>query len=352
MGKNKKLLSLLSLLFLAIAFILFYYFFLQYSNRPSDNKKSVIQEEAEDNLSDKYDLLYNQAEIAIIDGDERSADFRLARYFNWAVKNNEVSQALDNITPLLKDYKLSSPTSFISGKYDSKFISWFVSSTYEMWDFNEENQDSIMEDDITFQLAGIKDDKYFAIIFGSRPYVEGWNLISDESQQVAILILGDTNEEKLYLAVGEIGENNNEATKTNGKIEIELGGFLQHIWQPEFFDLENDGIPEVWVRYNTTTADGFMQELAIYKTKNDGELYLFKRFTGNAEGIARRINNNQIEVGEGVAGDARESHLNFSKFRFTVWEFRNGSFLKKSEEITPHILLSDKWKEYYEINKF
>lgn len=312
------------------------------------NKQTVNQNQI--SQQDKYQFFYNKVETSIKQKDEKTADFWLARYFSLAYNTDQVHDATDNLIPLLNEYKVSSPTSFLSGKYDTEFISWFVNAPYGLWDFNEVNQGLDMDTDISFQFAAVKDGNYVALVYGGYPYLEGRNIIDlpDSGTQTAILVLGNPDKE-LYLYAGETEEGSNEAAKSYGIIEIDLGeNPLQYIWQPEFYDLDDDNIPEIWVRYNKTTADGFIQELAIYKIKNNNELYLFKKFTGKAEGIARRVNGNQVEVGEGIAGSSSEGHLNYSKFRLETWEFKNGVFRKITEKTIPHILLGSDWSDYYE----
>jgi len=293
--------------------------------------------------AEKYQFFYNKAEEGIKQEDERRTDFWLARYFGLAVNNDETDLIFSNLSPLFGGYKVSKPTTLISGHYDTDFLNWFIYSTYEMWDFNEKENGLEMDDNITLQLSGAQDDYYVAVVFGGHPWLEGRQMVGGDRGEntVAILVLSDPAE-KIYLSVTESSNK-----KTYSKIELETTGLsLQHIWEPEFFDVDGDQKPEIFVRYNLATADGFTQVLAIYKVKNN-EVVLLKKFEGKSEGLARISEDGVIEVGEGLGANG-ESHLSFSKFKLTAWEFKNGDFRKKSEKIIPHILLNSSWTDYYE----
>lgn len=351
--KREKNIALFVLALVLFAAGVFYWKFNADKRVVNKNESPAAEQTANQQNSisaeDKYRFFYNKIEENIKQENEKTADFWLARYFSMAYYNNKVHEAISNLAPLLIDYKVSSPISFLSGKYSPEFISWFAKSSYGLWDFNEENQGLDMQNNISFQLAGAQDGKYIAVIFGGYPYLEGRSVIGlpDGEIPTVILALSDLDE-KIYLHAGETEEGGDKETKSYGKIEINLeGNQLQYIWQPEFYDLDNDNIPEIWIRYNKATADGFVQELAIYKIK-DNNLSLFKKFTGEAEGIARRVNGNQVDVGEGVASGEGEGHLSYSKMRLETWGYENGVFRKKAENIISHILLDDSWVDYYE----
>lgn len=354
---------------LAVAFVLagiFYWGFdtdksiFKKNEAPSETPKeeqAAIQTVAQE---DKYGLFLAKADESLEQKDNKKANFWIARFFSSASKDGMIGFIFEYISPLLKDYNFAPPVSFLSGKYDHDFLGWFIYSTYPMWDFNDNGQDVKAYEDTTFQLAGVKDGNYAAVVFGSHPMLETWSFVGatdDNGGTVSLTaVLGDP-EEKMYLSVAELEEKINEQTgiyddkKAYDKIEIDLSGRpLQHIWDPEFYDLDKDGLPEIFIRYNATGADGFVQELAIYKIEGD-KLVLFKKFTGSTEGIARRINDNQIEVGEGVLGSDSEGHLGFSKFRLETWEYKNGFFSKISKKIIPHILLSGIWQDYYNLTE-
>lgn len=123
--------------------------------------------------------------------------------------------------------------------------------------------------------------------------------------------------------------------------------FLHYIWPIEFHDLNGDKAPEIWIRYIMAWADGFSQRLDIYQIKDDKELILLKRFEGNAEGIARRLKNGFIEVGEGFTNKEATGHQYYDQRHIQTFEYRNGDFIKISEKDVPHILWNTDWTKYY-----
>lgn len=94
-------------------------------------------------------------------------------------------------------------------------------------------------------------------------------------------------------------------------------------------------------------TDGFSQRLDIYQIKDDKELILLKRFEGNAEGIARRLKNGFIEVGEGFTNKEATGHQYYDQRHIQTFEYRNGDFIKISEKDVPHILWNTDWTKYY-----
>lgn len=306
---------------------------------------------------DKYSYFFSKASESLEQNDKKGANFWLARYISSASNDEMLGFVFEYIYPLIDNHNFAPPISYLSGKYDTDFLGWFIYSTYPMWDFNDGEPEIKMSEDITFQLAGIKDGNYAAVVLGSHPMLETWSFIGlPDNENVALTSVLGNPEEEIYLSVAELEdkineqENHYDDKKSYDKIEIDLGGHpLQHLWEPDFYDLEGDGLPEIFIRYNKANASGFEQDLDIYKIKNDRELYLFKKFTGESEGIARRAGD-KIEVGYGKGKDG-EGHLNFSAFILENWVYKNGDFIKQSEQEIPHILLSSVWQEYYDLGE-
>ena len=106
------------------------------------------------------------------------------------------------------------------------------------------------------------------------------------------------------------------------------------IWPVEFYDLDKDGIPEIWVRLNLLAAVDYLQVLKVYKIKN-GAVKLFKEFQG-ASGMAKRIGGNRVEVVNWAVSDRPGiAHLNFDLYQIEIWEYKNGEFVKVSEKRVP-----------------
>lgn len=287
-----------------------------------------------------YSTLYQKASQAIEKNNEQEADFYLARYAGASLLDENSKKTMSDLYPLLKSYKVSAPTAFISGRYSKDFIDWFIDGSHSQWGRTEDEDINIKNRSFTVAAGSNKD--YFAAIVGS-PYLEGWSIIKGDDIKTAILTLIDYRQ-KPYIAVAK---RNNSASKSRAeKTYLELDEHhIQYVWPIEFHDLDGDGKDELWVRYNKAWADGFSQELSIYRIK-DGKLELIKKFEGEAEGIARRLEGNKIEVGNGFS-DKSVGHMGYDQHHLETWEYKNGKFTKISERDVPHVLWSKEWEKYY-----
>ncbi len=86
--------------------------------------------------------------------------------------------------------------------------------------------------------------------------------------------------------------------------------------------------------------------MAVYKIKDDSEIVLLKQFSGEAEGIASRLDGHKVEVGTGFT-DKNVGHIGFDQTHLEIWEYKDGKFVKTSEKNIPHILWNKSWDEYY-----
>lgn len=299
---------------------------------------SCVAVYAEVNNLDVYlDTIYKKAEQAIVKEDIKKADFWLARYLGFTVFNNKTEKSINDLFSLFEKRGGLAPTSFISGVYDREFLEFFIHGSHLQWRIAEAG---ISEDENWFEVETNIGDKY-AVALRICPRLEGWLIIKKE-QEKAILTLG----ENPYIISGIV--NNGRTVKDYGRFYIDTQGrFIQHFWEPEFHDLDNDNIPEIWIRYNAAQANGFSQVLDIYKIKDDKELILFKRLEGLREGIARRLKDGRVETAEGFAESSNKGHLGYDKHRIKTWEYKRGKFIKVSEKVAPHILHSAEWKRYY-----
>ena len=300
--------------------------------------RSVYTEETRNNSY--YEMLYKNAEELIKQGNEEKADFYLAKYMGVSLLDKITGKHFTDLNPLFEKYKVSKPISFISGQYSEDFMKWFVMSSYAQWGFDDDGD--IDAKDQSFELVSNGDEKYFATIIGS-PYLEGWYHMVGGKTKILVMALVDFKR-KPFLTVGE--HKNGVPKKMFDDIPLDIEGHpLQHIWPIEFHDLDNDGVSEIWLRYNKAWGSGFSQELAIYKIENN-QLVLFKKFEGLAEGIARRLDDGRIEVAEGFS-DTGNGHMGYEKHRIEIFECKDGNFVKLSERIVPHVLWTDDWQEYY-----
>jgi hypothetical protein len=289
-------------------------------------------------LESQLSQIYKKAEDATVKGDILQSDFWMARYMGLTELNKMTKRAPRDLLPLFKKRADLEPKAFISGKYDEDFIDFFVRAVRTLWRGAEKG---VAMGKRQFIVQAFKDEHYFVEILAS-PELEEWAILKKPSV-VAVLPLGSN----LEIFSGLI--KNGSPIKHFNKVAFNIGEGSIYIWPVEMHDLDGDGTPEIWIRYMKAWADGFSQELAIYKIKDNSELVLLKEFSGEAEGVARRLDGNKIEVGTGFTDNA-VGHLGFDQTHLEEWEYKNGKFLKTSEKDVPHILWSKNWYNYYNVD--
>jgi len=287
-------------------------------------------------LDKQLEQVYASAEKATAQGNIEQSDFWMARYMGLTAMAENTSKGYPDLIPLFKKREDLKPTAFISGKYDDSFIEFYARGTCSMWGAPDEAVDQEKRE---FIVQSYSDDHYYVEITAS-PRLENWSILK-QPVVVAVIPLGI----KPVIHSGKL--ENGKAIKHFKEMPFDIGeSFVHYVWAPEMHDLDGDGIPEIWIRYIKAWADGFSQELAIYKIKDDGELALMKQFSGEAEGIARRMDGNKVEVGTGFSNES-VGHLGFEKTHLETWEYKDGAFVKTSEKDVPHILWTKDWEKYY-----
>ncbi len=290
-------------------------------------------------LDKKLEGIYKKAEAAIAAGDIEVSDFWMARYMGLTFSAEGTKKNYSDLFPLFQRRKdLSGATALISSKFSDDFISFFMLGMHEFWGIPDKG---VREDDKEFAVLGDAHGDYFAQWIIS-PRLETWNLMR-ENRIAAIPLI--SSEKPAFVVAGKLEDGKPDVYFPNVNINSD-GRFLHYVWPIEFHDLDNDGIPEMWLRYNEAWATGFSQTLAIYKIKDGKELVLFKKFEGEAEGIARRLPDGRIEVAESFS-KTDQGHLGYELHHFEIFEFKNGEFVKVSERDEPNILWSDAWEKYY-----
>ncbi len=307
------------------------------AQNPSDNTKELLAPIPSDGLNRRYEQFYAKAEAAMNQRHYKEADFWLARYVGEIALDSRREKNIEDLYPLFKKHPASHPTSTMPGQYHPDFVRWFVFGSYAMWGVSEDLVDA---ENFKFEIGRATSGKFFAQVWAS-PYLEGWLMLQKKKIATSLLVLGSSKTTP-YLVTGCLNESN-EAEQTFKELPLDIKGYaLQYLWPLEFYDLDNDGVPEVWVRYNYTSPTGFTQELAIYKIKEEGPV-LFKKFTGREQGIARHLKGNTIEVAAGIPpknGDAEQEH-------FETWVYRDGEFKKITEWNVPQVISTDAWRPYY-----
>ena len=287
-------------------------------------------------LDNQLAQIYKNAEDATVNGDIKQSDFWMARYMGLTAVEEKTKKGYPDLIPLFKKREDLKPTAFISGKYDDSFMEFYLRGMCVMWGASE---DGVDKDKREFVIQSYSDDHYYVEITAS-PRLENWSIIK-EPAVVSIIPLGVNP----VIHSGRLDKG--KAVKHFKEMPFNVGeSFIHYVWTPEMHDLDGDGVLEVWIRYIKAWADGFSQELAIYKIKDDSELVLIKQFSGEAEGIARRLNGNKVEVGTGFT-NKNVGHLGFDQTHLETWEYKNGQFVKTVEKNVPHILWTKAWDTYY-----
>ncbi len=296
---------------------------------------------ADQKLEEQLKIIYEKAEKAIQEDKIQEADFWLARYMGLTAFDETTERSYTDLYPLFEERKDLVPTAFLSGKYSNDFIEFFILGPCVLWGIPEKG---VSEDVFEFQVRGDSEKDYYAAIVIS-PRLESWSILKKDNISKAIIPLV-SSEKAPFIVSGKLKDGKPVKRFTRYNIDTD-GKFLQYIWPIEFYDLNGDGVPEIWIRYNVAWADGFSQRLDIYQIKNDKELILLKRFEGEAEGIARRLKDGLVEVGEGFTDKEATGHLGYDEHHIQTFEYKNGDFVKISEKDIPHILWSKDWTEYY-----
>ncbi len=296
---------------------------------------------AEPGLEGKLDQIYQSAAEAIQKEDVVSADFWIARYLGLSLEEETDTEkrSLEMIGLVKSRKDLKGPTAILSAKYAESFLDFYREGAYEMWGVPDgwvnakDHEVVIAEGDLGPYLVQVQ----------ARPVIEVWNFMNDTAQRWIALPLADTKKPPKFLLIDKSQKNPVLSTAVLNTEER----FIQYFWPLEAHDLDGDGKPELWVRYNAAWATGFSQILEIYRVKDGKSLELIQRFEGLAEGIARRLPSGKIEVAESYSSTGSGAHLEFDRHRIETWEYKDGKFVKISERTVPHILLDDNWQNYY-----
>jgi len=283
--------------------------------------------------------IYQKAEAAVAIGNIKESDFWLARYMGITTFNDYTERNYSDLFPLFRKREDLKPTAILSRNYSDRFVDFFCSGPNQFWGAS----DDIAEDKRGIVVKAKANKDYF-FQFTLSPTLEAWTLLGMDSATVIIPFM--TFSDYPFVISGKLKEGKVVKEFEPKKVDIE-NVFLQYIWPIEFYDLDGDDVPEIWMRYNRAWATGFSQVLDIYKIKDDKELVLFKRFEGLAEGIARRLPDGTIEVGKGFSKEST-GHMGYDQTHFEIFEYKDGNFVKVSERDEPHILFGDDtWQKYY-----
>jgi hypothetical protein len=289
-----------------------------------------------------FQELLKKADMALSMGDKKKADLWIARYLGFSAMDPTSGRSSRDLEKLLKKRKLI-PKAFISGEWDKGFIDWFEKSLYSRWGTDEKKmrvrQGSFQITENSYQ------DKYFAMIV-AYPKLELWHAVENSFVSRPLLLPMGSALDRPMLFFGKIINGFPSSQFISLYLDTEKKS-LHYVWKPEFYDLDHDGIPEVWVRFSIARDDGFCQILDIYHIQNENELVPLKRFRSGDDGLARRLEDDRVELGTAFCSQKIKSRFNNDQHHLETWQYKNGNFEKIYEKDVPLIFKSHDWKNYF-----
>ncbi|MEE2694447.1 MAG: hypothetical protein VX884_03070 [Pseudomonadota bacterium] len=206
---------------------------------------------AENTQKNEEDFAYwEKSQEYFAEGYVAESDFFLTRHFTKEIHG--FSELIDLFGELDKrEYK---PLHFISGQYSDEFIEYFFIGSWFQW-----RTSVVDEDNLSVLTESAMDDsrELYAEVWG-QPSLSKWSIIAkDDVYSAYALGFGDTSISHGKVTISEQGISCKD---------IEIAGQLVKIFTPVFEDISNDGNPELLLRYNLATGDGYIQYLQIYQS--------------------------------------------------------------------------------------
>ena len=237
------------------------------------------------------DTFFKNSSELFVKGEFNKSDFYLALHINNEVKNPQIE------IPIVFDKLIErgmKPTSFIDGKYSFEFLTFFFSDTLFQWNSNIYDENSRV---ILTRVGKNMDNNLYVAVWG-RPRMEMWSVIGEDSNNSFLLGYADAD-----VVVGNYNSND-QPIPCNA---FNLSGPFTHLYNSTFFDIDKDGFPEMFIKFNLNVADGFIQSLNIYKSKNNNdfcERSLIKEFSARNGFIKQEGNKITIGVQKRDDGEA------------------------------------------------
>ncbi len=287
------------------------------------------------------DIFLTNAEQSLAAHNPKSADFWAARFLGLSVKDPKVSQDSERFQAFLNGRRLE-PKAFLAGDLDKDFLDWFVKASYGRWGAAD---DRVRPKHRSCEIAStVWKDKYFATVV-AYPQLEAWYLMRNGAAERRILLAMGSASDAPQVFFGQIFKGRPSVGTKPLAFENGLRS-LHYVWKPEFYDLDGDGRPELWLRYDLAWGNGFAQVLSIYRITDDSRLVMMKRFTGENEGVARRLPDGTVETATGVGSAIGMPRFSLDSHRIETWKYQKGEFKKTGEKTVPHIYRSAAWKEF------
>lgn len=278
--------------------------------------------------------LLKKAEEAIGRLDRKRADFYAARWMGLCEREGRSACADAELEPFLKK-RLLAPKAFVSGEWDPGFTEWFEKGVRARWGVEPSR---MRESARSFEIAhGAYQDRYFVTVV-AYPELELWHVLKDGLVSKPMLLAMGSFRDRPTVFFGKTMKG--VSFQSRPMFLDTQKRSLHAVWKPEFFDLDQDGTPEVWLRFNLAWGNSFAQMLDIYRIHDDKELILVRRFAGGPDGHARRLSDGSVEV----AGSLRSSS---GTQNVESWIFKDGAFHLSDKKEIPSLLRTPEWREIY-----
>ena len=306
------------------------------------NGLSASAEEAELNEHSKGDeegsgpdLLASAAQ-AIKDQNWKAADYYLARFVGLAFSDNGRGNPSDAL-PLIEAAHPEGAIAFIDGNYSEGFLRHYFQSSLRMWGKPQPNRE---QEQLDIQILGEKstDGSKKAALIYARPEIERWAIMGSESTGTTYLLVAVDSAVQIVNLLRQ-----DEYAYQGVCHKISIPGRIQEFWSPRFVDFNGDQKEELVVRYNTTTADGYIQTLSDYQSGSSGDLCTGQRvatFYGRNGYAALRDN---LIVTSNQFADGDSGWIGAEKQRLEVFDFSKVRATKISEEIVDNFLRNEDW---------
>lgn len=295
-------------------------------------------------LERKLTAYFRNAERALKKNDTRECDFWMARYLALSeAYGGSTKRNYFDLVPIFQARPdLQNPTAIINGRYEKEFVLFFFGASRLMWNVPEEN----IYPDRYVAVRSNTDESYVAQ-FVACPEMQTWTTVTEGKQKILASPMGSAVK-KPYIKAGRLNKDRKIKYFEPYYLELEPYQRVQYVWNIEFHDMTYDGVPEIWVRYNTASLTGFTQRLSVFKIEEEeNRIRPFRKYEGHPEGIARRLENGDIETGRGFS-KTKKPHMEFESFYFETWKFEGEDYVKQAKrKETKHILMNSDWKKYY-----
>jgi len=272
--------------------------------------------------ADDKALLLKKADEALARSDRKTADFFAARYLGLCSHEKPEACPPEALEPFLKKRRLG-PKAFIPGSWDPSFLDWFENSVRDRWGVAPER---IREKARSFEItSGTYQGKY-AVTVVAYPELELWHVLKDGfANRPMVLAMGAFRDHPTVFFGKVLSGTSAQVSPTFLDTQKRT---LHYFWKPDFYDLDRDGTPEIWLRFNLAWGNGFSQVLEVYKIRTNGKLELLHHFQCGANGYARRLEDGSVEMG-GQMRPASET------YHTETWQFESKDFKKTAEKDLP-----------------